>query len=131
METSQLWYPRHPTLTRAIVALTTSVIVVAGALSNVIGSSERQVDANFLGLVMVALLPSMIFAIGVKTPRLVTIYGAVLLVTTALAWFFVFVEKDAMRGFWTLPAFLFTLYASIHGALRDRRIRMRGRECDG
>ena len=107
MEAGQLWYPRRPTLTRLIVALTTSLIIVTGALYNVLGSSERRVDADFLGLVMAALLPSMIFAVGVRTPRRVALYGLLLLGATAFAWFFIFVEEDAMRGVWVLPAFLF------------------------
>ena len=123
MDADQLWYPRHPTLTRVIVALTTSLIIVTGALYNVLRSSERRVDANFFGLVLAGILPAMIFAIGVKTPRSVALYGLLLVGTTAFAWLFVFVEDDAMRGVLTLPAFLFTLCASIHGALRDRRVR--------
>ena len=123
MEAAQLWHPRHPTLTRVIVAFTTTLIIVTGALYNVVGSSERRVDANFFVLVLAALLPAMIFAIGVKTPRAVALYGLLLLGTTVFAWFFVFVEDDAMRGVLTLPAFLFTLCASIHGALQDRRVR--------
>ena len=123
MEAAQLWHPRRPTLTRLIVALTTSVIIVTGALHNVVGSSERTVDANFFLLVSAALLPALIYAIGVKTPRAVALFGLLLLGPTAFAWFFVFVEDDAMRGVWTFPAFLFTLCASIHGALQDRRAR--------
>jgi hypothetical protein len=123
MEGDQWWYPRHPVLTGAIIALMTSLIIVAGALFNVVGSSEREVDANFFALVTPALLPSMVFAIGIRTPRRVVLYGAFLLGATAFAWFFVFVEDDAMRGFWTLPAFVFTLCASIHGALGDRSAR--------
>ena len=124
METAELWYPRHPALTRAVVALTTSLVIVAGALWNVLGSGERRVDANFLGIVMAALVPAMIYAVGVKTPRFVALYGLLLLGPTVLAWLPVFLIDDAMRGVWTAPAFLFTLWASVHGALRDRRVRM-------
>ena len=122
MEAADLWYPRHPNLTRLAVALTTGLIIVAGALYVTLGSGERRVDANFFALVMAALLPAMIFAMGVKTPRSVALYGALLLWATAFAWLFVFVEDDPMRGVLTLPAFLFTLCTSAHGALRDRRV---------
>lgn len=120
MDAGPLWYPRHPALTRVAVALTASVIIVAGLLSNVVGSSEREVDGNFLGLAAAALLPSMIYAIGVRTPRSVFVHGAILLGTTTFAWFFVFVDDDPMRGFWVVPAFVVTLCSSVHGARRDR-----------
>ena len=114
--------PRPATLLRLATALTTSLIIVAGALF-VVGDGEGTVDANFLGLVGAALIPSIIYAVGVRTPGSVERYGLVLFGVTAFAWMFVFVEDDAMRGVLTFPAFVFTLASSLHGAARDRRLR--------
>ena len=89
MEPGQLWYPRHPTLMRLVVALTTSLIVISGALYVVLGGAqgrERGLDVNFFGVVVAALLPSVVFVLGVKQPRSVAIYGPLLIGITAFAW---------------------------------------------
>lgn len=106
----------------------TAAVIVGGAVYVVRGGpaqAQGAFDANFFGLVAGALVPSIVYAVGVRKLDSSVYFGLALFLMTAACWAPVFLSKDAMRGVLTFPGFAMTLVASIAGVSRDR-----GREKD-
>ncbi len=74
----------------------------------------------FFGLLALLLLPTVIYAIGVRRPESVLYFGLALLLITACGWVFVFVTDESLRAVFTPLSFLVTLATSTAGVIRDR-----------
>lgn len=111
------WLP-----TRWLVIGTTAVTTVVGdMLVAFTGPSEAtgSLDAFFIVGLVIALIPTIIFAFGVRTAANAQTYGSILLGTTLAAWFLVVVTGSAFAVlFW-----LGSLVAAIVGAVNDQRVR--------
>ena len=92
--------------------------MTAGAIYAV-QTNPGEFNANFYGLLMAALLPSLVYVLGVRDPRSTILCGALLLGVTLLGWVFV-LEDDAMRGVGAVLAFFITLVISTGFVLHDR-----------
>ena len=99
-------------------AISTAAIITAGAIYAV-QTNPGEFDANFYGLLMAALLPTLMYVLGVRDPRSTILCGALLLGVTLLGWVFV-LEDDAMRGVGAVLAFPMTLVISTGFVLHDR-----------
>ena len=99
-------------------AISTAAIITAGAIY-ALQTNPGEFDANFYGLLMAALLPSLVYVLGVRDPRSTILCGALLLGVTLLGWVFV-LEDDAMRGVGAVLAFPITLVISTGFVLHDR-----------
>jgi hypothetical protein len=90
------------------------------------GSSRGPVEARgnfnavFFGLLALLVLPTVIYAIGVRRPESVLYFGPALLLITAFGWVFVFVTDEGLRAVFTPLSFLVTLATSTAGVIRDR-----------
>jgi hypothetical protein len=114
------------TLFRITLSLATAGIIVAGSLLVVGGGPAgdgKDFDTGFMALLALALLPTVVYAFGVRYSDTVLYFGLGLLFVTAAAWVFVFVSDDAFRGVYTPFAFFITLATSMAGAARDWRRR--------
>lgn len=105
----------------AIVA-STAAIVIAGDIYGVLFKNNERGEANFVffGFLVALLLPTVIFALGVRQARSVYVYGSLLFGLTAAAWLPVFVSGGAL-AFYVPLAWLATLVTSMIGASRDRQ----------
>lgn len=105
----------------AIVA-STAAIVIAGDIYGVLYKHNELGEANvvFFGFLVALLLPTIIFALGIRQARSVYVYGSLLFGLTAAAWLPVFVTGGAL-AFYVPLAWLATLVTSMIGARRDRQ----------
>lgn len=99
-------------------ALSTAAIITAGAIY-VVQTNPGKFDANFYGLLLTALLPSLVYVLGVREARSTMLCGALLLGVTLLGWVFV-LDDDAMRGVGAVAAFPITLVITTAFAIHDR-----------
>ncbi len=99
-------------------ALSTAAIITAGAIY-VVQTNPSKFDANFFGLLMTALLPSLVYLLFVRDPRSTMVCGALLLGVTMLGWAFV-LDDDAMGGVGPVLAFPITLALATGFAIHDR-----------
>lgn len=98
--------------------LTTAAIITAGSIY-VVRTNPGDFDANFYGLLLVALLPSLVYLLGVRDPHSIVICGASLMGVTLAGWVFV-LQNDAMRGVGAVAAFPITLLIATTFAIQDR-----------
>ena len=108
---------------RAAFSLATFTIILAGCIEVVRGGRvEGRGDFNavFFKLLALLLLPTVIYAIGVRRPESVLYFGLALLLITAFGWVFVFVTDEGLRAVFTPLSFLATLATSTAGVIRDR-----------
>jgi hypothetical protein len=97
-------------------------LITAGAVF-LVHENEGKFDANFYGILLVALLPPLVYLLGVRRrSRATMVCGASLLGVTALGWSSIF-QQDAMRAVGAAFAFFITFLISIICALEDRRLR--------
>ena len=125
MDDRELRYPRTAltVAARAAFSLATFAIILAGCIEVVRGGPAEgrgDFDAVFFGLVALLLLPTVIYAIGVRRPEAVLYFGLALLLITAFGWLFVFVTDEGLRAVFTPLSFLVTLATSTTGVIRDR-----------
>lgn len=99
-------------------AILTAAIITAGAIYAV-QTNPGEFDANFYGLLLAALLPSLVYVVGVRDRRSTMQCGALLLGVTLLGWVFV-LQDDAMRGVGAVLEFAITLVIAIGFVLHDR-----------
>ena len=99
-------------------AFSTAAIISAGAVY-VVQTNPGEFDANFYGLLLAALLPCLVYVLGVRDPRSTMLCGALLLGVTLLGWGFV-LQDDTMRGVGAVLAFPITLVITTGFALHDR-----------
>ena len=99
-------------------AISTVAIITAGAIY-VVQTNPGEFDAKFYSLLLAALLPSLMYVLGVREPRSTMLCGALLLGVTLLGWVFV-LQDDAMRGVGAVLAFPITLAITTGFALHDR-----------
>ena len=119
-----------PEIRRAVFAGGTAAVIILGFL-DFLRDGNRDPDRNFFLLLGIALLPSVIYAIGIKRRKSVLIYGVLLLGITALSWVWVFLplgDTGGMEGVFTFPAFFVTLAAVLIGAARDHAASRRRRQ---
>lgn len=112
---------RTLTVMRWLFALPTAAIVTIGAVYAV-RTNQGEFDANFFGLLTIALLPTAVYLAGVRTPRCTFDCGAWLLGVTAAGWALI-LQDDPMRGLGALFAFVITLLCSTIFVLRERTLR--------
>jgi hypothetical protein len=108
---------------RAAFSLTTFAIILAGCVEVVRGGpveARGNFNAVFFGLLALLVLPTVIYAIGVRRPESVLYFGPALLLITAFGWVFVFVTDEGLRAVFTPLSFLVTLATSTAGVIRDR-----------
>lgn len=113
---------RRTIIFRSVVAASTAAIIVAGSIYIVKGgppAGRGELNGNFFGLLATALLPTLIYLVGVFKPRSVVTFGLWLLVGTLSGWIFV-VDDDAMRAVGTVLAFGLTFGTSLIGVLHDQ-----------
>ena len=95
---------------RLACAVASAAIVIAGSLA-----IRLSID-----LTAVLLFPSIIFVFGVRSPRLVVIFGSVLVGATALFWGLFFANRQASTGGINIAmGALFTFVASVLGACAE------------
>ena len=124
MDDGELRYP--PTgltlAARAAFSLATFAIILAGRVEVVRGGpAEARGDFNavFFGLLLLLVLPTVIYAIGVRRPESVLYFGLALLLITAFGWVFIFVTDEGLRAVFTPLSFLVTLATSTAGVIRQ------------
>lgn len=108
---------------RAGFSLVTSFIILAGFIEVVrTGPVEArgEIDAVFLGLLAVFLVPTLIYLLGVRRADTALYFGLALFLITAFGWVFVFISDEALRAVFTPLALLATTGTSIGGVIRDR-----------
>ena len=105
-----------------LIIASTAAIVIAGDLYGVLYKHNERGEANgvFFGFLVALLLPTVIFALGVRQARSVYVYGSLLFVLTAAAWLPVLVSGCDL-AFYVPFAWLVTLVTSMVGAARDRQ----------
>lgn len=105
-----------------LIVASTAAIVIAGDIYGVLYKHKERGEANavFLGFLVVLILPTVVFALGVRQARSVYVYGSLLFGLTAAAWLPVLVSGGAL-AFYVPFAWLGTLVTSIVGASRDRQ----------
>jgi hypothetical protein len=106
-----------------LIGASTAAIVIAGDIYGVLYKTNERGEANaiFFGFLVALLLPTLIFALGIRQVRSVYVYGSLLFGLTTAAWLPVFVSGGAFRGFYVPLAWLVTLVTSMIGASRDRQ----------
>lgn len=104
------------------IVVSTAAIVIAGDIYGVLYKNNERGEANFafFGFLVALLLPTVIFALGIRQARSVYVYGSLLFGLTAAAWLPVFVSGGAL-AFYVPLAWLATLVTSMIGASRDRQ----------
>ncbi len=100
------------------IAATTAAIIIAGSVY-VVRTNPAEFDANFFALLLTALLPTVVFVIGVRSPGSAVAYGSALLGVTLLGWIFV-LDDDPMRAVGAVLTFPITLLISAAGAIHDQ-----------
>lgn len=104
-----------------MIAAASITLIVAGATYIIRGgTSDGDFDAKFFGLVGAAILPAVVYLVGVHRRRSALIYGLAILGVNFVGWIFTF-SDDGMRAVGTVPAFFVTLAISIAGVVNDRR----------
>jgi hypothetical protein len=96
----------------------TAAVITAGSVYAV-ETNPGAYDVNFYGLLLTALLPSLIYVFGVRERRSTVVCGSLLVGITVFGWAFV-LQDDPMRGVGAVLAFPITFVASIAFAVRDR-----------
>ncbi|MEW6154521.1 MAG: hypothetical protein AB1673_11120 [Actinomycetota bacterium] len=104
------------------IAALTAAIVIVGDVSAVLYKHNERGEANFVffGFLVAMLMPTVIFAFGIRQARSVYVYGSLLFGLTAAAWLPVFVTGGSL-AFYVPLAWLVTLVTSLIGASRDRQ----------
>ena len=105
-------------LVRWAFGLSTAGIITAGAIY-VVKTNPGDFDPNFYGLLLTALLPSLVYLLAVRDPRSTMLCGASLLGVTLLGWIFV-LDDDPLRGVGAVLAFPITMAISTGFAMHDR-----------
>ncbi len=103
---------------RWVFAGSTAAIITAGAIYTV-ETNPGKFDANFYGLLLAALTPTLVYLLFVRHPHSTVLCGALLLGVTLLGWVFV-LDDDPMRGVGAVLAFPITLVLSTGFAIRER-----------
>lgn len=101
-------------------ALPTMALIVVGSLYVARGgppATRNDLDATFITLVGGAVLPAVIYLLGVRRHPTDLYGGVAILCVTLGGWIFVFTSKDAMRGGLTIPAFFVTLVIAVVSAV--------------
>ena len=108
-----------------LIVASTAAIVIAGDIYGVLYKTNERGEANavFFGFLVALLLPTVIFALGIRQARSVYVYGSLLSGLTAAAWLPVLVSGGAL-AFYVPFAWLVTLVTSMTGASRDRQERL-------
>ena len=93
-----------------LIIASTAAIVIAGDIYGVLYKHNERGEANavFFGFLVAMLLPTVLFALGVRQARSVYVYGSLLFWLTAAAWLPVFVSRGAL-AFYVPFAWLVTL----------------------
>ena len=106
-----------------LIVASTAAIVIAGDIYGVLFKTNERGEANavFFGFLVALLLPTVIFALGIRQVRSVYVYGSLLFALTAAGWLPVFVSDGAFGGVYVPFAWLVTLVMSMIGASRDRQ----------
>ena len=107
---------------RVAFALATAAVVTIGAVHLVNDGSPTEpgsFDPKFFALLFTALIPSIIYAFGVRARQTVIVHGVVLVAVTTAAWAFVFTD-DPMRAVGTILAFFVTLLTTVIAVMSDR-----------
>lgn len=114
---------RRANAVKWLIVASTAAIVIAGDVYGVLHKPNERGEANaaFFGFLVALLLPTVIFALGIRQVRSVYVYGSLLFGLTAAGWLPVFVSDGAFRGFYVPFTWLVTLVTSMRGALRDRQ----------
>ena len=115
--------PLRAALIRLLFATGAAAFIIAGMVYALRGGSHPtggEFDANFFALMVAALLPSMIYLVGVKLAWSSVVCGGTLIGITFFGWIFVFVSDTPERGLFTFPAFFSSLALSVFGVIRDR-----------
>ena len=107
-----------PTVLRWGFASATAAVITAGAVYAA-RTNPGDFDANFYGLLLTALLPTLVYLLGVRGSRSTVACGMCLLGITLFGWAFVF-QDDPMRVVGAVLAFPITLVISVAFALQDR-----------
>lgn len=104
---------------RIAITAATMAVVIVGDVHGVLAKPGEPGRANalFFTLLLIALVPSLVYAFGVRERRSVLTYGALLLGITGAAWSVVFLSDDPMRGIYVIPAWIVTMATSTYGAL--------------
>ncbi|MGI8983745.1 MAG: hypothetical protein ACR2HM_04310 [Acidimicrobiales bacterium] len=70
-----------------LIVASTAAIVIAGDISGVLYKNNERGEANaaFFGFLVTLLLPTVIFALGIRQARSVYVYGSLLFGLTAAA----------------------------------------------
>ena len=114
---------RSLVLIRSAIATLTAASIIGG-MAFVARQSGGEVDDKFLLGMSLALLPTIIYLVRVKSSRrCVVVYGLILLGITLLAWLPLFFVRDAMRGVLVPLAGLVSLCTSFGGAVDDHHSR--------
>ena len=109
MRDTTSWLPSI--LIRLACGLASAAIVIFGSLI-------AGLTLNLLTAVL--LIPTLVFVAGVRTPRLVWIFGGLLVGTTALSWGLFLANRHASTGgINVVMGSLFTLAASVFGACAE------------
>lgn len=108
------------TVIRWVMAAATMVIISAGLIASW-RSLHKDWDVGAIAFLVVLLLPSLIFALGVSRQRTTVWCGTWILVLSALAWAGYYSNRDdPVAGALAISALLVTLPAAIIGVIRDR-----------
>jgi len=104
-------------MVRWAFGLSTAAVITGGAIYAV-RTNQGDFDAKFYALLVTALLPSLVYLVGVRSPRSSMLCGALLFGVTLLGWIFI-LQDDPMRGVGAVLAFPITLVTSTGFAAQD------------
>lgn len=120
MKTNRDKYGQYASLFRWAITSIVAAIIVIGHINVVFGGPrEESVNASFVGLLALDLVPLAIYALGVRKPSSVYWCGAILVFVTGFAWFYVAVLTDPMKGIYPILGFLLSLGASITAWVKE------------
>lgn len=96
-----------------LIVASTAAIVIAGDIYGVLFKTNERGEANavFFGFLIALLLPTVIFALGIRQARSVYVYGSLLFGLTAAAWLPVFISGGAL-AFYVPFGWMVTLVTS-------------------
>lgn len=98
-------------------------LTVATATTVIVGAAVgllRPLNSGSIGLTALLLLPALIYGIGVRSPRNIALFGAIVFGVTALTWgLYLINQKESMAGAGVVMGTIWALIASIVGAAID------------
>jgi hypothetical protein len=109
-------------LFRSIIGFINSLLIIGGAIIALSREAGRLSPSSLI-VVSVALVPTVLFIIAVRSPIPTVICGAVLLITTALGWTLYTLASvgEPLLGIYILPVFLVALGTSLWAATSDAK----------